>query len=88
MTGCSVLNIFSDRPAPLRPSTANSGPRWSMVGRLIARRMRSGTGDGGDRQLMASSGMEIQLQHGEGHFSFGAFCIQNSFVKTATAEGG
>src|SRR5205085_4130299 len=29
-----------------RPSAPNSGPRWSIVGRLMARRMRSGTGDG------------------------------------------
>ena len=34
-------------PAMTRlPSTANSGPRWSIVGRLIARRIRSGTGLG------------------------------------------
>src|SRR6478752_1436329 len=29
-----------------RPNTPNSGPRWSIVGRLIARRIRSGTGLG------------------------------------------
>src|ERR1039457_1435289 len=30
----------------LSPSAPNSGPRWSIVGRLMARRMRSGTGLG------------------------------------------
>ncbi len=35
--------IASSTSLPMRP---NSGPRWSIVGRSMARRMRSGTFDG------------------------------------------
>ncbi len=43
MTGCSVLKMVR-RPDRMRLASAwNFGPRWSMVGRSMARRMRSGT---------------------------------------------
>ena len=45
-TGWRVWKICWMPASTCRPSAPNSGPRWSMVGRLIARRMRSGTGLG------------------------------------------
>ena len=38
-----VLKISRNPPSTCRPRRPNPGPRWSMVGRSIARRIRSGT---------------------------------------------
>src|SRR5690349_7948404 len=46
ITGCRVWKIERIPDSTFSPSAPNSGPRWSMVGRLMARRMRSGTGLG------------------------------------------
>src|SRR6267142_4566063 len=46
MTGLVVLKIVLMPSRQRRPSLANSGPRWSMMGVSIARRMRSGNGVG------------------------------------------
>src|SRR5215203_3225409 len=45
-TGWRVLKTLRTSARTFLPSAPNSGPRWSIVGRLIARRMRSGTGLG------------------------------------------
>src|SRR5256714_14879387 len=45
-TGWRVWKTFCMPAMTFRPSVPNSGPRWSMVGRLMAHRMRSGTGLG------------------------------------------
>src|SRR4029453_12463526 len=46
ITGPVVLKIDLTPSSTLLPSAWNSGPRWSMVGLSMARRMRSGTGVG------------------------------------------
>src|SRR5689334_21074826 len=46
MTGLVVLKIVLMPSRTRLASLANSGPRWSMIGVSMARRMRSGTGDG------------------------------------------
>src|SRR5258706_15522689 len=43
MTGWLVLKIGLSSARTSRPSTPNSGPRWSIVGRSMARSTRSGT---------------------------------------------
>src|SRR5574337_33088 len=42
-TGPEVLKTWRIPASTSRPSRANSGPRWSMVGWASARRIRSGT---------------------------------------------
>src|SRR3954468_7532861 len=42
-TGCVVPKIGLTASNTSRPSAANSGPRWSMVGAAMARNTRSGT---------------------------------------------
>ena len=46
MTGLVVLKMVLMPSNARLASLANSGPRWSITGRSIARRMRSGTGVG------------------------------------------
>src|SRR3954466_13935476 len=46
MTGLVVLKIVFTPSRQRRASWKNSGPRWSMIGVSMARRMRSGSGDG------------------------------------------
>src|SRR6516164_9554362 len=46
MTGLVVLKIVLMPSSTRLASAANSGPRWSMIGVSIARRMRSGSGVG------------------------------------------
>src|SRR3954470_2661 len=46
ITGPAHLKIVLIPSSTRRPSLPNSGPRWSMTGISIARRMRSGTGVG------------------------------------------
>ena len=46
MTGPEVLKMVLMPASTFRPSALNSGPRWSMTGMSMARRMRSGTGVG------------------------------------------
>src|SRR6185312_4934700 len=46
MTGFAVLKIVLMPSKQRLASFANSGPRWSMIARSMARRMRSGSGDG------------------------------------------
>src|SRR6266850_1551832 len=46
ITGPAHLKIVLMPSSTRRPSLPNSGPRWSMTGMSIARRMRSGTGVG------------------------------------------
>src|SRR5262249_17060150 len=46
MTGLVVLKMDLMPSRQRRASLANSGPRWSMIGVSIARRMRSGSGVG------------------------------------------
>ena len=43
ITGCLVRNTRWMAASTSRPSSANSGPRWSMVGMSMARSTRSGT---------------------------------------------
>src|ERR1700744_15429 len=43
ITGCLVRNTRCIAASTPKPSSANSGPRWSMVGISIARSTRSGT---------------------------------------------
>src|SRR5882757_3550300 len=43
ITGCLVRNTRWIDASTAWPSSANSGPRWSMVGMSIARSTRSGT---------------------------------------------
>jgi hypothetical protein len=62
-----------------RPSAPNSGPRWSIVGRLIARRMRRAPGSGRDLQEVAAAGMLVEGQHAK-LLVASNFCIQNSIV--------
>src|SRR6266853_1937566 len=45
-TGLVVLKMVLMPSRQRRPSLANSGPRWSMIGVSMARRMRSGSGVG------------------------------------------
>src|SRR6266446_4914442 len=45
-TGLVVLKMVLMPSRQRRPSRANSGPRWSMIGVSMARRMRSGSGVG------------------------------------------
>ena len=42
-TGPLVWNTRWHPSSTVRPSLANSGPRWSIVGMSMARRTRSGT---------------------------------------------
>src|SRR3569623_2127037 len=68
-----------------KPSAPNSGPRWSMVGRLIARRMRSGTGDGPGicrkwRPVGWKSSVTMRGVPGMRYRKVPIFCIQNSDV--------
>src|SRR5882672_949074 len=46
ITGPAHLKIVLIPSSTRRPSLPNSGPRWSITGMSIARRMRSGTGVG------------------------------------------
>src|SRR5882762_8097965 len=46
MTGLVVLKMVLMPSRQRRASLANSGPRLSMIGRSMARRMRSGSGVG------------------------------------------
>src|SRR4051812_12763910 len=46
ITGLVVLKIVLMPSSARRAIFANSGPRWSMIGVSMARRMRSGTGVG------------------------------------------
>src|SRR5215475_13199653 len=46
MTGLVVLKMVLMPSRHFFASRANSGPRWSMMGVSIARRMRSGSGEG------------------------------------------
>src|SRR5580692_1445838 len=46
MTGLVVLKMVLMPSRQRRASLANSGPRWSMIGVSMARRMRSGSGVG------------------------------------------
>src|SRR5688572_213125 len=46
ITGPAHLKIVLMPSSTRRPSLPNSGPRWSITGMSIARRMRSGTGVG------------------------------------------
>ena len=63
------------------PSTPNSGPRWSMVGRLIARRMRSGTGLGpGICRKWRPLGCWSRGIMRASPCGASQFCIQNAFV--------
>src|SRR6185295_1983646 len=43
ITGCRVRKMRCRPARTSLPSSANSGPRWSMVGKSMARRTRSGT---------------------------------------------
>src|ERR671924_2233758 len=43
ITGCLVRNTRCMAASTAKPTSANSGPRWSMVGISMARRTRSGT---------------------------------------------
>src|SRR5215467_11004276 len=43
ITGCLVRNIRCMPAITAKPISANSGPRWSMVGMSMARSTRSGT---------------------------------------------
>src|SRR5215467_923386 len=43
MTGCLVRNTRCIDAITAKPTSANSGPRWSMVGISMARSTRSGT---------------------------------------------
>ena len=45
-TGLEVLKMVLMPASTFSPSALNSGPRWSMTGMSMARRMRSGTGVG------------------------------------------
>ena len=45
-TGLEVLKMVLMPASTFRPSALNSGPRWSITGMSMARRMRSGTGVG------------------------------------------
>ena len=45
-TGLAVLKMVLMPESTFRPSALNSGPRWSITGMSMARRMRSGTGVG------------------------------------------
>ena len=45
-TGLEVLKMVLMPESTLSPSALNSGPRWSITGMSMARRMRSGTGVG------------------------------------------
>ena len=46
ITGPAQRKIVLMPSSTRRPSLPNSGPRWSITGMSIARRMRSGTGVG------------------------------------------
>src|SRR6267142_1795691 len=46
ITGPAHLKIVLMPSSTRRPSLPNSGPRWSITGMSMARRMRSGTGVG------------------------------------------
>src|SRR5512143_526179 len=46
ITGLVVLKIVLMPSRHFLASRANSGPRWSMMGVSIARKMRSGSGEG------------------------------------------
>src|SRR5581483_2038197 len=46
MTGLVVLKMVLMPSRHFLASRANSGPRWSMMGVSIARRIRSGSGEG------------------------------------------
>ena len=46
ITGPAHLKMVLMPSSTRRPSLPNSGPRWSITGMSIARRMRSGTGVG------------------------------------------
>src|SRR6476659_1644600 len=46
MTGLVVLKMVLMPSRHFFASRANSGPRWSMIGVSIARRTRSGSGEG------------------------------------------
>src|SRR6476646_6809232 len=46
ITGLVVLKIVLMPSRHFLASRANSGPRWSMIGVSMARRMRSGNGEG------------------------------------------
>src|ERR1043165_7905276 len=83
ITGLVVLKMV------LMPSRAgfailaNSGPRWSMTGRSMARRIRSGTGDGPGicrkwRPVGGKSSVSMQTILGD---EAPHFCIQNAVVK-------
>ena len=45
-TGLAVLKTVLMPESTFSPSALNSGPRWSITGMSMARRMRSGTGVG------------------------------------------
>ena len=45
-TGLEVLKMVLMPASTFSPSALNSGPRWSMTGMSMARRIRSGTGVG------------------------------------------
>src|SRR5262245_60907269 len=46
MTGLVLLKIVLMPSRQRRARRKNSGPRWSMIGVSMARRMRSGSGEG------------------------------------------
>ena len=46
ITGLAVLNTVLMPESTFNPNALKSGPRWSITGMSMARRMRSGTGVG------------------------------------------
>ena len=79
--GVLGLKILAGLQQVFQTVHPNSGPRWSMVGRLMARKMRSGTGLGPGickkwRPVGCWSSFMVIKAPGSGW----KFCIQNWFV--------